>query len=69
VDRVEELVRDIELANAVNGQLVRRELELLDLSVRSLASPDPRAAHRAYGADGGRAAVAPSLPMLLNTAA
>jgi flagellar biosynthesis/type III secretory pathway chaperone len=69
VDRVEALVRDIELANAVNGQLVRRELELLDLSVRSLAAPDPRAAHRAYGADGGRAAVAPSLPMLLNTAA
>ncbi len=69
VERVEDLVRDLELANAVNGQLVRRELEVLDLSVRSLAQPDPRAAHRAYGADGGRAAATPAVPVLLNTAA
>jgi len=69
VERVESLVRDLELANAVNGQLVRQELELLDLSVRSLARPDPRTAHRAYGATGARAADAPAVPMLLNTAA
>jgi hypothetical protein len=69
VERVETLVRDLELANAVNGQLVRQELDLLDLSVRSLAQPDPRTAHRAYSASGGRAADAPAVPMLLNTAA
>ena len=69
VERVETLVRDLELANAINGQLVRQELELLDLSVRSLAQPDPRTAHRAYSATGGRAADAPAVPMLLNTAA
>lgn len=69
VDRVEALVRDLELANAVNGQLVRQELDLLDLSVRSLAHPDPRTADRGYSATGGRAAAAPAIPMLLNTAA
>ncbi len=69
VDRVEVLVRDIELANAINGQLVRRELELLDLSFRSLARPDSRVTPNAYSATGGRAADAPAVPMLLNTAA
>lgn len=69
VERIEALVRDLELANAINGQLVRNELELLDLSVRSLAQPDPRGAHRAYSATGGRAAATPAVPVLLNTAA
>jgi hypothetical protein len=69
VERVETLVRDLELANTINGQLVRQELDLLDLSIRSLARPDPRTAHRAYSATGGRAADAPAVPMLLNTAA
>lgn len=69
VERVEGLVRELELANAINGQLVRRELELLDLSVRSLAQPDPRGAHRGYSASGGRAVAAPAVPVLLNTAA
>jgi flagellar biosynthesis/type III secretory pathway chaperone len=69
VDRLESLIRDLELANAINGQLVRRELELVDLSVRSLATPDPRTAPRAYTAAGGRAAAPATGPMLLNTAA
>ena len=69
VERVEALVRDLELANAVNGQLVRQELDLLDLSVRSLAQPDPRAADRGYSASGRHASAAPAIPMLLNTAA
>lgn len=69
VARVESVVRDLELANAVNGQLVRQELDLLDLSVKSLASPDPRTANRAYTAAGGRASAPPAGPMLLNTAA
>ena len=69
VERVESLVRDLELANTVNGQLVRHELDLIDLSVRSLARPDPRTLHRAYGATGARTVDAPAVPMLLNTAA
>ena len=63
------VVRDLELANAVNGQLVRQELDLVDLSVRSLAQPDPRTAPNAYTAAGGRVAAAPVAPLLLNTAA
>lgn len=69
VQRVESVVRDLELANAVNGQLVRQELDLLDLSVRSLADPDPRSANRAYTAAGARAGAPAAVPMLLNTAA
>lgn len=69
VSRLERLVRDLELANAVNGQLVRQELALLDLSVRSLAAPDPRTSHRAYTAAGAQAAAPASGPVLLNTAA
>ncbi len=69
IERIEALVRDLELANAVNGQLVRQELDLLDMSVRSLAAPDPRTSHRAYTAAGSRATAPASGPVLLNTAA
>jgi hypothetical protein len=69
VARLEGTVRDLELANAINGQLVRQELELMDLSVRSLAAPDPRGAPRAYTAAGSRAAAPAAGPVLLNTAA
>lgn len=69
VERLEALVRDLELANAINGQLVRHELELLDLSVRSLAAPDVRTTARAYTAAGSRAAAPVAGPLLLNTAA
>jgi hypothetical protein len=69
VARLEGVVRDLELANAINGQLVRQELELVDLSVRSLAVPDPRSAPRAYTAAGSRAAAPVAGPVLLNTAA
>ncbi len=69
IERIETLVRELELANAVNGQLVKQELALLDLSVRSLAAPDPRTSHRAYTAAGSRASAPASGPVLLNTAA
>lgn len=69
VERIEALVRDLELSNAVNGQLVRQELNLLDLSVRSLATPDAHGSHRSYTAAGSRAGAPASLPVLLNTAA
>jgi flagellar FlgN protein len=69
VARLESTVRDLELANAINGQLVRQELELVDLSVRSLGAPDPRTSPRAYTAGGARAGAGASGPVLLNTAA
>jgi len=69
IERIERVVRDLELANAVNSQLVRRELDLVDLSVRSLARPDPRTAPNAYTAAGGRVSAPAVAPLLLNTAA
>lgn len=69
IERIEVLVRDLELANAVNGQLVRQELDLLDLSVRSLAAPEASGARRAYTAAGSPAGAPASGPVLLNTAA
>lgn len=65
VGRVEQLVRDLEMANAINGQLVRQELEVLDTSMRSLAGSGPRA----YTSAGSTAASPPPDPMMLNTAA
>ena len=65
VDRVEHLVRDLELANAVNGQIVRQELEVMDASMRGLAGAGPRS----YTAAGARADAPPPRPMMLNTAA
>ena len=69
VARVEELVRELELQNAVNGQLVRTELALVDSSVRSLGAADPRLVTRAYAPGGGAPAPAPSGPVILNLAA
>lgn len=65
VGHVEELVRDLEMANAINGQLVRQELEVMDTSMRSLAGPSPRS----YTAAGATAAAPPPRPMMLNTSA
>lgn len=65
VERVEQLVRDLELANAINGQLVRQELTVMDESMRSLAGPAPRS----YTAAGATAAAPAPRPMMLNTSA
>lgn len=65
VAEVEALVRDLELANAINGQLVRHELQVMDASMRSLAGPTPRS----YTAAGATAAAPPPRPMMLNTSA
>lgn len=62
---VEELVRDLEMANAINGQLVRQELEVMDASMRSLAGPGPRS----YTSAGSTADAPPPRPMMLNTSA
>jgi hypothetical protein len=69
VARVARLVRDLELANAVNGQLVRNELEVIDLSIRSAARQDPRTVTRAYSPGGRSPEPAPSGPAFLNLAA
>lgn len=66
---VEQLVRDLELHNTINGQLVRTELELVDMSIRSIATPDRRMITRAYAPGGATPALAPAGPMLLNLAA
>lgn len=69
VASVERLVRELELQNAVNSQLVRTELELVDLSIRSIAATDPRALTRAYAPGGRVPDPAPAGPLLLNLAA
>ncbi len=69
IQAIEAVVRDLELANAVNGQLVRQELDLVDRSVRSLATIDANPAHRAYTAGGAPAQAPASGPLMLNTAA
>jgi hypothetical protein len=69
VARVGELVRELELANAVNGQLVRNELEVIDLSIRSAARQDPRTVTRAYAPGGRTPEPGPAGPMILNLAA
>lgn len=69
VARVEELVRDLELQNTINGQLVRTELEIVDVSIRSIARTDRRTATRAYAPGGRTPSPDPSGPMLLNLAA
>lgn len=65
VSMVEELVRDLEMANTINGQLVRQELEVMDASVRSLAAR-PAAG---YTAAGSSPAAPPTGPLMLNMSA
>lgn len=70
VHRLESLVRDLELANAINGQLVRQELAVVDASIRGLGADGvtgPRLG--AYTQRGGRAVAPGAPPMLLNTSA
>jgi flagellar biosynthesis/type III secretory pathway chaperone len=62
---VEELVRDLEMANAINGQLVRQELEVMDASVRSLIAR-PAAGYTAAGISPAAPATG---PVMLNTSA
>lgn len=69
VARVEELVRDLELHNTINGQLIGNELELVDISIRTLASGEAQATTRAYTSEGSTPAPAPTNPVLLNLAA
>lgn len=69
VTRVEEMIRDLELQNTINGQLIGAELELVDLSIRTLAGGDQAVTTRAYTQGGVRPAPAAAPPVLLNMAA
>ncbi|HWH13771.1 MAG TPA: flagellar export chaperone FlgN [Miltoncostaeaceae bacterium] len=69
VTQVERLVRDLELQNTINGQLVRTELALVDTSVRSLGNGGRRAVTRAYAPGGATPAPPAATPVLLNLAA
>ncbi len=65
VGLIEELVRDLEMANTINGQLVRQELEVMDASVRSLVAR-PAAGYTAAGASPAAPATG---PLMLNMSA
>jgi hypothetical protein len=72
VERLEGLIRELELANAIAGELIRRELSLVDVSMRMLlgdAGGGSAAPLRRYTASGSVAAPPPSRPVLLNTVA
>ncbi len=69
VARVEDLIRDLELHNTINGQLIGTELELVDLSIRALASDDGQMTTRAYTQGGATPSPAAPRPVLLNLAA
>ena len=69
VERLEALVRELELSNAINGQLIRRELELVDYSIRGLLTSAQGAAPQRYTSGGRMDARPASTPVLLNTTA
>jgi flagellar FlgN protein len=69
VARLERAVRDLELANAINGQLFRRELDLVDRSIRSALGAGPSPAARRYTSRGAIAGAPPAPAVLLNTTA
>jgi flagellar biosynthesis/type III secretory pathway chaperone len=69
VAKLEKLVRDLELANTINGQLIRRELELVDFSIRGLLTTGQGPDTPRYTAGGTFAARPASSPVLLNTTA
>lgn len=69
VERLELVVRDLELANAVNSQVVMRELDLVDVQIRGLSSDEAPRVTRGY-TDSGNATVGQgAAAMLLNTSA
>jgi flagellar biosynthesis/type III secretory pathway chaperone len=69
VERLEALVRELELANAINGRLIRRELDLVDFSIRGLlgAAQGPPVAR--YTPAGQMDSAPAAGPVLLDTTA
>lgn len=64
---LEEQVRELELANAINAGLCQQELDLVDHSLRSVLAPADSG--RRYTSTGGDAPSAPALPVLINRVA
>lgn len=69
VERLEVLVRELELANAINGELIRREMELMDFSIRGLMYATQGPTVKRYTSGGHMAAPQGASPVLLNTTA
>ena len=69
IDRLETVVRDLELANAVNSQIVMRELDLVDVRMRGLSSAEAPRVTRGYTERGDATVGEGASPMLLNTSA
>jgi flagellar biosynthesis/type III secretory pathway chaperone len=69
VARLETLVRDLELANAINGELIRREMELMDYSIRGMMTATQGPSANRYTSGGQMAAPQGASPVLLNTTA
>lgn len=69
VERLEVLVRDLELANAINGEIIRREMELMDYSIRGLMTATQGPSTKRYTSGGQMAAPQGASPVLLNTTA
>lgn len=69
VERLEVLVRDLELANTINGEIIRREMELMDFSIRGLMTATQGPSAKRYTSGGRMAAPQGASPVLLNTTA
>jgi len=69
VDLLERSVRELEPANAVNGQLITQEIELVDMQIRGLVGGGPAPSPQAYTRQGGRADTPAVDPRLLNASA
>lgn len=69
VARLEVLVRDLELANTINGEIIRREMELMDFSIRGLMTATQGPSAKRYTSGGQMAAPQGASPVLLNTTA
>jgi flagellar biosynthesis/type III secretory pathway chaperone len=69
VERLETLVRELELANAINGELIRREMELMDFSIRGLMTATQGPSVQRYTSGGRMDAPHTASPILLNTTA
>jgi flagellar biosynthesis/type III secretory pathway chaperone len=69
VERLETLVRELELANAINGQLIRHEMELMDYSIRGMMTATQGPSVKRYTSGGQMATPQGASPVLLNTTA
>ncbi len=69
VARLEAVVRELELANAVNSQIVVRELHQVDIQIRGLSATEVPSVTRGYTKRGDPTAGRDAAAILLNTSA